>query len=103
MDSVVAARDHLFFPDQNLPEHRPSTVLLWSPDTPDHWEDISGHFQAKIDALLCHSSQGTSTMGGAEQNHTNRTAFVEKIRLWSEEQGRPAGLTAAESFKRINP
>lgn len=103
MDGVISARDHLFFPEQNLPAHRPAAVLLWSADTPDHWEDIAGQFQTKVDALLCHSSQGTTTMGGAEQNHKNRTAFVEKLRHWASRQGSPAGLEAAESFKRITP
>lgn len=103
MDGVISARDHLFFPEQGLAEHRPTAVLLWSADTPDHWEDIAGHFDTKIAALLCHSSQGTTTMGGAEQTDANRSAFVAKMRTWSARLGQPAGLTAAESFKRINP
>ncbi|MCP4309026.1 MAG: PIG-L family deacetylase [bacterium] len=103
MDGVISARDHLFFPEQGLPEHRPTAVLLWSADTPDHWEDIAGYFDAKIEALLCHSSQGTTTMGGAEQTDENRSVFVSKMRAWSMKLGQPVGLTAAESFKRINP
>ncbi len=103
LDGVVSARDHLFFPEQNLAAHRPTAVLLWSADAPDHWEDIGSHFGTKIEALLCHSSQGTTTMGGAEQNHDNRSAFIEKMRRWAAEQGSAAGLDAAESFKRITP
>jgi len=103
VDGVIAARDHLFFPDQGLDAHRPQEVLLWSADVPDHWEDISTSFSAKIEALLCHSSQGTTTMGGAEQNDGNRQRFIERMTEWSAEQGRPVGLTAAESFKRITP
>jgi LmbE family N-acetylglucosaminyl deacetylase len=103
MDGVISARDHLFFPEQDLAEHRPGAVLLWSADTPDHWEDIEAHFDAKIAALLCHSSQGTTTMGGAEQTDGNRTAFVAKMREWSAKLGEAAGLAAAESFKRIKP
>lgn len=103
MDGVIAARDHLFFPDQGLPAHRPAAVLLWSADAPDHWEDISGSFPAKIAALLCHSSQGTTTMGGAELNDNNRDVFVARMTAWSRKQGTPVGLDAAESFKRITP
>ncbi len=103
MDGVIAARDHLFFPEQNLAAHRPDAVLLWSADTPDHWQDISATFDVKIAALLCHSSQGTTTMGGAEQNDGNRKAFVERMRRWAGKQGEQVGLDAAESFKRITP
>jgi LmbE family N-acetylglucosaminyl deacetylase len=103
MDGVVSARDHLFFPEQGLAEHRPQAVLLWSAETPDHWEDIAADFETKIDALLCHSSQGTTTMGGAEENDTNRKEFVAKLTQWAQRQGEPVGLAAAESFKRITP
>lgn len=103
IDGVVSARDHLFYPEQGLDAHRPGALLLWSADEPNHWEDIAETFDAKVSALLCHSSQGTTTMGGAEQNHDNRRAFVEKIRRWAHEQARPAGLEAAESFRRITP
>ncbi len=103
LDGVVSARDHLFFPEQDLEPHRPSAVLLWSADEPDHWESISESFEAKIDALLCHSSQGATTMGGAEQSAESRREFVDKMRDWARKQGTPAGLEAAESFKRITP
>jgi LmbE family N-acetylglucosaminyl deacetylase len=103
MDGVIAARDHLFFPEQGLEAHRPNAVLLWSADEADHIEDITAQFDIKIEALLCHSSQGTTTMGGAEQAEDRREAFVARMRRWAEEQGRPAGLSLAESFKRITP
>ena len=103
IDGVVSARDHLFFPEQNLDAHRPQAVLLWSADAPDHWQDLGPTFDVKIAALLCHSSQGTSTMGGAEQNDGNRTAFIDRMRSWAQKQGEPVGLDLAESFKRITP
>jgi LmbE family N-acetylglucosaminyl deacetylase len=103
MDGVIAARDHLFFPEQNLAAHRPGAVLLWSADTPDHWEDISMSFDDKVAALLCHSSQGTTTMGGAELNDDNRNAFVARMSEWARKLGAPVGLEVAESFKRITP
>jgi len=103
MDGVIAARDHLFFPEQRLAAHRPDAVLLWAADGPDHWEDISEHFAAKIEALLCHSSQGTTTMGGAEQTDDRRQAFVDRLQDWAAGQGAAVDLAMAESFKRIKP
>jgi len=103
MDGVVSARDHLFYPEQGLDAHRPEAILLWSADEPNHWEDIAATLDTKVSALLCHSTQGTTTMGGAEQTDGKRREFVEKIRRWSHEQGLPAGMEAAESFKRIAP
>jgi LmbE family N-acetylglucosaminyl deacetylase len=103
MDGVISARDPLYFPEQGLAAHRPDAVLLWAADSPDHWEDIGSSFDAKINALLCHSSQGTTTMGGADQGRDNRTQFIDRMRRWAADQGRVVGLEAAESFKRITP
>ena len=75
VDAVVAARDPHFFPGQladGLTAHRPSALLLWSADEPDHWESIDSTLALKIDALLCHSSQSTTTMGDAQELGTSR-------------------------------
>jgi LmbE family N-acetylglucosaminyl deacetylase len=104
IDAVVAARDHLFFPhqlDAATSKHRPAALLLWSADEPDYWEDISATFERKIDALLCHRSQAHSTMQGATEN--GRAEFVERMRVWAENLGRPAGLALGESFKLLTP
>jgi LmbE family N-acetylglucosaminyl deacetylase len=103
IDGVVAARDHLFFPELGLEKHRPDAVLLWSADEPDYWEDLTDSFGAKIEALLCHSSQTQNTMAGAGDGGSARAAFVERMRSWAEDQGRAAGLAQAESFKLIRP
>ncbi len=105
LDAVVAARDPLFFPEQ-MPEvepHRPEAVLLWSPDEPNHWEDVSGWLEHKITALLCHSSQGKSTLGGADEDQERAAAFADRIRLSAARAGAPIGLAAAEAFRRITP
>src|SRR6185369_12158262 len=39
-DGIVAARDPHFFPEQNVAPHRPSALLLWEADEPDHVEDV---------------------------------------------------------------
>ena len=44
---IVAARDPHFFPEQGLAPHRPSALLLWEADEPDHVEDVSGHVDAQ--------------------------------------------------------
>ncbi len=103
IDGMVAARDPLFFPDQGLDAHRPAAMLLWSADEPDHAESIATTVEQKIAALLCHSSQGTTTMGGAEQDDERRDAFSERIRRWATEAGAAVGLPAAERFKRLTP
>ncbi|MDP8958606.1 MAG: PIG-L family deacetylase [Actinomycetota bacterium] len=106
IDAIVSARDHLFFPGQlggEVTAHRPDWILLWSADEPDYWEDISLTLDRKVAALLCHSSQGASTMGGAHRDESRRVAFRERMAEWAADQGRPPGLPAAEAFKRIKP
>jgi LmbE family N-acetylglucosaminyl deacetylase len=103
VDGVVAARDHLFFPEQGLAAHRPGALLLWSADEPDHWEDVSASLAAKTAALLCHSSQAETTMGGADQDEASRDAFVDRVGARAKEMGATAGLPAAEAFKRVTP
>ena len=103
VDCVVAARDHLYYPEQGLSAHRPESILLWSADEPDHWEDIEHTMDTKVTALLCHTSQGTTTMGGAEKDDLRRQAFADRIREWASEAGDPVGLAQAEAFKRLRP
>ncbi|MCJ7725062.1 MAG: PIG-L family deacetylase [Acidimicrobiia bacterium] len=103
VDGVVAARDHLFFPEQGLAPHRPAALLLWFPDEPNHWEDIAGSLDRKVAALLCHASQGPTTMGGAQNGETERHTFATRIENRAAEAGAPAGLAAAEAFRRITP
>ena len=103
VDGVVAARDHLFFPEQGLGAHRPDAILLWSADEPDHWEDIGRQLSTKVEALLCHSSQATTTMGGADRDELRRQAFVDRVTAWAAESGAAVGLRAAETFKRLSP
>lgn len=103
VDGVVAARDHLFFPTPDLPPHRPKAILLWSPDEPDHHEPIASSLDTKIDALLCHSSQGTTTMGGAESDEDARARFVARMIEWAERSAEGSPHHLAEVFKRLTP
>jgi LmbE family N-acetylglucosaminyl deacetylase len=106
IDGIVAARDHLFFPDQlvdGLTKHRPEAILLFAPEEADHHEDIGTSFETKIDALLCHSSQARTTMGDANDSDAARAEFTNRIRDWSVRMGEAAGLELAESFKLLRP
>ena len=46
-----------------LAPHRPSALLLWEADEPNHVEDVADFVETKIAALLAHESQFESTMG----------------------------------------
>lgn len=105
-DAVVAARDHLFYPDQltdGMNKHRPEAILYWASDQPDHREDISGFVDRKVEALLCHSSQTETTMDDADASAAQREQFAAKIRGRAAEAGAPMGLEAAEAFKLVKP
>lgn len=103
VDGMVAARDHLFFPEQGLPPHRPAAMLLWAADEADHWEDADGWVDTKANALLCHVSQGSTTMDDANQDEERRDAFRERVAARARELGMPVGLEAAEAFKLLTP
>ncbi|MEA3510845.1 MAG: PIG-L family deacetylase [Actinomycetota bacterium] len=104
VDAVVAAREPLFYPDQGLEPHRPSVILLWSADEPDHAEPVSaGAFDAKVEALLCHASQSQTTMGDAALSDEARDRFVERVEDWLRSSASRFGTDRAEIFKRIVP
>lgn len=61
VEGVVAARDPFFFPEHGLGSYRPSTLLLFDADEPNHAEDVTGWDDMKIAALLEHHSQFVTT------------------------------------------
>ncbi len=98
-DGVVAARDPHFFPEQDLPHHRPEAMLLWEADEPNHVEDATPGFEAKLHALMAHESQFRSTMKAVEPAELE--AFAERLRRRAASLGEPHGLAAAELFRLI--
>ena len=67
-------------PEQGLAHHRPTTLLLFETEGVDHVEDVAGHGEAKVDALLAHESQFETTMGIDEgDDGTQREAFRRRI------------------------
>lgn len=104
VDAVVSAREPLAYPDTEFPAHRPEALLLWSADTPDHAEPVTPEwFHKKVEALLCHSSQGVTTMGDAGSSAERRVAFIDRLALWHANNGEQFGIGPAETFKKITP
>ena len=103
-DGVVAARDPHFFPDQGVAHHRPSAVLLFECEEPDLAEDVTGHVDTKLAALLEHTSQFVTTHGITEVgNAEQETRFRRHIEDRLAANGARIGVRHAELFKRITP
>jgi LmbE family N-acetylglucosaminyl deacetylase len=101
-DGVVAARDPHFFPEQDAAPHRPSVILLFEADEPDHIEDVTGFVEAKLAALLEHRSQLRSTMGISGDDQPQQVAaFGERVTKQLADNGAQVGIAAGELFKRI--
>lgn len=104
VDAVVAARDPHFFPELELPHHRPDALLLFEADEPDHYENVEGHLEAKLAALECHVSQFRTTMYiDPDDDGTQRRGFRDRITTRAADVGAEVGLALAERFKVISP
>ena len=102
VEGIVAARDPLFFPEQNLPHHRPDALLLYEADEADHVEDVTGFVERKFDGLFAHESQFRSTMKiDADDGGEQRTIFVGRITKRLQQHGALAGFGFGEAFKLI--
>ncbi len=106
-DAVVAARDPLYLAEltrAGVGSHRPSELLLWEPDRANHIEEVTDKFlDLKIEALLQHESQFESTMGFRERNPQNEAAFRQRILERAIADGKEAGFSMGEAFRRIDP
>lgn len=102
VDGVVAARDPHFHRDHDVPHHRPSALLLFEADEPNHAENVLGFAEAKIDALLSHHSQLLPTMGiSPDDDGTQRRAFEESIVTKLRGGGASADTELAELFHLV--
>ena len=93
MDAVIAARDHLFYPDQLAEGLRPcrvKEVYLFGTESPDFWVDISDTIELKLQAVRCHGSQGLAA-----------PQIQERIRNRALEVGRVKGYSFGEAFKKM--
>jgi LmbE family N-acetylglucosaminyl deacetylase len=100
-DAVVGARDPHFFTDLGLDHFRPSALLLFEADEPNHAEDVSATIGRKLDALLAHESQFESTMHARGGDADQLDAFRSRIATRLADLGRPFGFAAAEVFAAI--
>lgn len=98
-EGIVAARDPHFFPEHDVPHHRPTTLLLFEADAPDHLENVSDWVDHKLAGLEAHTSQFESTMKAADE--TELDEFRERIRQRLAGLGAGHGVAAAEVFKLI--
>jgi LmbE family N-acetylglucosaminyl deacetylase len=105
VDGVVAARDPHFFPEQALPHHRPSALLLFEADEPDHVEEVDEpDIAAKLAALEAHASQLRSTMhvdADDPEAEAQLDAFRQRVRDRLAEHGALGGVDRGEAFKAI--
>jgi LmbE family N-acetylglucosaminyl deacetylase len=105
VDGVVAARDPHFFREQSIPHHRPSALLLFEADEPDHVEPVSDEdVERKLAALESHRSQLRSTMlvdPTSPDAERQLEAFRARVRDRLAEHGALAGVALGEAFKAI--
>ena len=103
LDALVAARDPHFFPEHGIGHHRPSAILLFEAEEPDHAEQVDHvAVAAKIAALEAHRSQYESTMfiaGDPDAAAEARERFETGIRDDVAAVGRWAGVAGAERFR----
>lgn len=91
IEGIVSARDHLYMPGLSqigITVWRPEVLYLWSPEQPDHTEDISATLDLKIASLTEHHSQLDEVEGWAE-----------RVRQRASAVGAAAGYAAGEVFK----
>ena len=102
-DALVAARDPHFFPEHGIPHHRPSALLLFEADEPNHAEPVDDvDVDAKLAALERHESQFESTMfvsSDPEAAAAELAAFRSRIRDGAAEAGAWADVPLAERFR----
>ncbi len=102
-EGIVAARDPHFYREQGLAAHRPTALLLWEADEPDHVENVGDddlrYVNHKLDALEAHTSQFESTMKAVDVEQL--AAFRSRIAARLGTLGEPFGYAAAEIFKLI--
>jgi LmbE family N-acetylglucosaminyl deacetylase len=105
IDGIVAARDPHFFPDLDVAPHRPSALLLFEADEPDHVEVADDRWlAARCDALERHVSQFETTHFHrlVEAPQGEMAAFRKRERDTLAEMGALAGVALGEAFKRID-
>ena len=94
LDAVFpSAETRGIFPElltEGLDPHKVKEVFISGAEPPDTWIDIGDTLEVKCAALRAHASQ----VGGGE--------WVESLlKQWAAEQGKRAGVTYAEAYRRM--
>ena len=92
-DAVIAARDHLFFPEQltgTLRHHRARAIWYFTTDHPNMWVDVGAAIAQKVAALRAHASQVA-----------HLDDLEERVRQRARQMGESRGLEYAEEFHRV--
>ena len=105
VDSVVAARDPHYHREHGIAHHRPTALLLFECEKPDHLEAVErSQLDAKVSALLAHESQFETTMEIDEGDDGSQTEeFRRRIIREARDHGRLGGVLYAEAFRLIDP
>lgn len=93
LDAILAARDHLYYPDQlgqGLKPCRVKEIYLFGTESPDSCFDISETMEVKLQAVRCHESQGLGSKE-VQDRIKNRALEVGKIKEY----------LYGETFKKI--
>lgn len=102
-DGIVAARDPHFFPEHDVDPWRPTTLLLFEADDPDHVEDVTDWTDPKLAALECHESQFETTMfKDLGEVESAREAFRARERQKMVEMGEVASFRYGETFTLVS-
>jgi LmbE family N-acetylglucosaminyl deacetylase len=102
LDAVVAARDPHFLRGSELAPHRPSAILLFEADEPDHVEDVTGFVDTKVDAVLAHRTQHLTTFDIPDDDDgTDASAFRRRVHEQAAGDGSAVGVAAGEVFKAL--
>jgi LmbE family N-acetylglucosaminyl deacetylase len=115
MDAIYPiVRDRLYYQqheEDGLPSHQVNEVLLAGAADPDYVVDITDHWETKVDAILCHTSQ----VGGrtkedflkeraAREEKEGKKPIEERFRRWSiRRPARPQPAEATETEKAVAP
>ncbi len=100
LDGLVAARDHLFQPEQLIaghPPHETTLVYLWATDHADQFVDVAETLERKIEALACHASQ-VARISDWQKRVRERAA---EAAAEAATRGSGPKLRYAEAFKRL--
>src|SRR6202012_575804 len=83
VDAAYRAGEPAFYPEltaQGLPRAKPRELWLFGPLTPDHVEDVSDGFEAKLAAVFCHVSQYASSFRLAPGEAPAGSEFEARLR-----------------------